>query len=149
MLTSKQHRVKAGMMIDSTSNRACKTNNIKDNFVFTIFTNTCTKLLYNLLHKAGDSCDIYLLGSIKVAQIHGSESNLQFVDIFSVIISSCPIGFALNELTKICQCHPIIRSITIVDSCNIETQTIPCPANIWITGRTSINNSHTYQALSI
>ena len=150
ILSSKQYRVSAKMLIDHTYNRACKTKYIKDRAV--LFTNTCTKIPFTIFHKAGDSCNVYLWGSIKTVGLYGIKPNLHFIDVFRIKISSCPLGFTLSKLLKICLCDPILRSVIISPyGCNIDTQTIPRSASSWITGRTAridVDNSHTYQVSS-
>ena len=41
----------------------------------------------------------------------------------------CPLGFVPNEVIQMCQCDPVL---TIISSCNIDDQTVLCPASSWI-----------------
>ena len=55
----------------------------------------------------------------------------------------CPKGFSLY-LEGYCQCDTILSShIPSLSYCNIDDQTIPRPANSWISAHT-VNNSHSY-----
>ena len=52
----------------------------------------------------------------------------------------------LNTIEGICQCDSMLASFVILlNSCNINDQTILCPANSWIAGKTNSDNSHNYQ----
>ena len=76
-------------------------------------------------------------------------SSWNFIDVYHIKIIPCPLGFTLNQELKICQCDPVLIQYAISsDKCNIRVQTIPRPANSWITGRTNVDNSHTYQVSS-
>ena len=134
------------MTIDPTGSRACKSHSLKDQIP--LLANCCNKIEYNILCKNGYSCDISIKGTIEsvhsgvVDTTHAWESN----DVYRIKIFPCPLGFALNEMLQICQCDPILKTVTITsDNCNINDQTIWHPANSWITGRTNVDNSHTYQ----
>ena len=55
----------------------------------------------------------------------------------------CPKGFLLHS-EGYCWCDPILSSyIPSITYCNIDNQTIPRPANSWISAHT-VNNSHSY-----
>ena len=62
------------------------------------------------------------------------------VNVFYVRKLKCPPGFA--EINKICQCDPAITNYKMI-TCDINDQTILCPANSWISATTH-NNSYTY-----
>ena len=147
-----KYRRKVQMIFDRNFNRVCESHNITNSYL--LLPNTCTKIEFNILHKNGSSCDIYLHGMLVLAQEEVKQStekrfSKKFSDVFRIIISECPLGFVLNQNLKICSCDPILITFKISpDSCNIDTQTIPRPANSWITGRTNVNNSHTYQVSS-
>ena len=60
-----------------------------------------------------------------------------------MLLRPCPIGFSLHP-QGYCQCDPILSShIPSLTTCDIDHQTIPRPANTWISAHT-INNSHSY-----
>ena len=62
---------------------------------------------------------------------------------YTILLQPCPKGFSLHP-QGYCQCDPILSShIPSVTTCNIDHQTIPRPANTWISAHT-INNSHSY-----
>ena len=93
------------------------------------------------MHVDGGFCHIYLNGRISRSS-NGYKSRLYRNDVYRVKISH-PLGFALNKVLKICQCDVTLKTIAnSPDSCNIDTQTVPRPANSWITGRTDVDNSH-------
>ena len=144
VLRRKIHWGSATVTIRDVLNRACKSNGIKNQpWEF----DTCTEIPYSIRHMPGNSCELYLLAYIQVDRdTKWDITTLFFVNAFRVTISPCPLGFTLNEILKICQCDPILK--ISLDSCNIDTQAIPRPANSWITGRTNVNNSHTYQVSS-
>ena len=134
--------------IDTTGNRACKSHSIIDQTL--LIPNTCIKMDYNILHKRGRSCIIYIRVALTVPMLsHKLFSRIlswNSISAYKVKISPCPLGFALNKVLKSCQCDPIIIPFVIsTDSCNINTQTVQRSSNSWITGRTNKNNSHTYQ----
>ena len=109
--------------------RACKSHSVNNQIV--IISKTCTKIQYkSILYMNGDGCNIYLNGRISTSS-SGFISPLYRMDVYHVSISPCPLGYALNEILKICQCDPTLKSITISpDTCDIDTQSILCPANI-------------------
>ena len=135
----------AVIIIDDNHNRACKSHSIREEIH--LFSNVCSKIEYNILYKDGNSCHIYLNGMLKTNhKITKSIINYDFIDVYHIKILSCPLGFALNQMLRICHCDPVL-AIT-PDSCNIDTQTIPRSPNSWIIGKTNVNNSHTYQVSS-
>ena len=116
------------ILIYSHLYRACKTHSINNYVVLN--SKTCSKIQYrSILYMVGDGCNVYLNGRISASPF-GYKSPLYRMDVYHVSISSCPLGFALIEILRICQCDPILRRVTpSPDSCNIDTQTIPRPAN--------------------
>ena len=127
--------------------RACNSHSIKS--IFLLSPNTCTEIRYNILNKNGGSCNVYFKGqsaSIQMDKTFDITLGRKFIDAYRIKISLCPLGFALNKMLQLCQCDPVLKISKIsADSCNIDTLTIPRPANSWITGKTNVDNSHTYQ----
>ena len=69
--------------------------------------------------------------------------NKIFTQSYTVLLQPCPKGFSLHP-QGYCQCDPILSShIPSLTICDIDYQTIPRPANTWISAHT-INNSHSY-----
>ncbi|XP_065893254.1 uncharacterized protein [Dysidea avara] len=141
--------------INKEFNRACKSHNINKRIL--LISETCTKIEYkSILYMDGNSCNIYLDGMVSETESVLINESFELtipqvlLNVYEIRISPCPLGFALNEILKICQCDPTLKTLTISpDGCYIDTQTIPRPANSWITGRTNVdNNSHTYQVSS-
>jgi len=117
---------------------------------------TCTKIEYkSILYKEGNSCNIFLR---RLVQIHtlilSSDAShppttYDFIDIYHLKISSCPLGFALNKVVQICQCDPILKPVVLsAESCRIDDQTILRPANSWIVGKINTDNGYTYKVSS-
>ena len=148
IVKSNKYNTGAGLIIDSTRNRACNSRNTNERLY--VHPNICSKIQYNILYKDGNSCHIYLNGIVHIN--HESTevtSSWNFIDVYHIKIIPCPLGFTLNQELKICQCDPVLIQYAISsDKCNIRVQTIPRPANSWITGRTNVDNSHTYQVSS-
>ena len=65
-------------------------------------------------------------------------------EMFYIEIKSCLPGFTLDSNKKFCHCDPLLdNGVVSVTSCNLNDQTIPCPANSWESADT-VNGSHTY-----
>jgi len=79
-------------------------------------------------------CELYLSG------------NGDNFEIFYIKLQPCPLGFSLqrNEKYKTCSCDGTLLSYLSVSPCNLNDRTIYRPANMWITGYTAVNNSHSY-----
>ena len=92
----------------------------------------CTKLAYNIYSESQTQC-VLILYNIEY----------KFPTIYYVNIFKCPAGFALDNITKKCDCDQHLKSYGITDNCDINNQTILRPANSWISATTH-NNSYTY-----
>ena len=100
--------------------------------------NTCNNLTVTLIHKSGTWCELYLTAS-PIYPSHGSARRV----IYTITFLPCPTGFSLHS--GYCQCDQTLLShIPSLTYCNIDDQTIPRPANSWISAHT-VNNSHSYQ----
>ena len=100
--------------------------------------NTCNNLTVTLIHKSGTWCELHLTAS-PIYPSHGSARRV----IYTITFLPCPTGFSLHS--GYCQCDQTLLShIPSLTYCNIDDQTIPRPANSWISAHT-VNNSHSYQ----
>ena len=68
------------------------------------------------------------------------KTPFDFRDGYYINFYPCPAGFI--KLDGKCQCDPVLWPVEI-DNCNINDQTINCPANSWISAITT-NNSYAY-----
>ena len=91
----------------------------------------CTRLHYTIGFPTDNYCELFL----KLA----SDSD-EYLNIFYIRQITCPTGFV--KIDKRCQCDPVLVQYGITN-CNINDQTIPRPANSWISATTH-NNSYAY-----
>ena len=99
---------------------------------------SCKNLSFTLIHKSGTWCELYL----KVSPVYPSYG-IGYIELFTITFLRCPKGFLLHTQGD-CKCDPILSSyIRSLTHCNIDDQTIPRPANSWISAHT-VNNSHSY-----
>ena len=112
----------------------CKNDNFSVSY---INDHTCKDIKYTIMHENGRWCEL----CFNVFPINSNiVSKLQ---IYTITLKPCPLGFLLH-LNGYCQCDPILSSyIPSLTHCNIDDQTIPRPANSWISAHT-VNNSHSY-----
>ena len=98
----------------------------------------CKPLEYTIKHN-GKWCELSLLAT-PLQIFPGLEP---WKELYTIVLKPCPIGFSLHP-QGYCQCDPILSShIPSLTTCDIDHQTIPRPANTWISAHT-INNSHSY-----
>ena len=98
----------------------------------------CTSFNITLIHESGTWCELYLTAS----PIYPKDGIMQRV-MYTIKLLPCPKGFSLHS-EGYCQCDIILSSyIPSLTHCNIDDQTIPHPANSWISAHT-VNNSHSY-----
>ena len=66
-------------------------------------------------------------------------------EIFYVKLLPCPLGFSLQSHLQRCHCDTVFDcdAISII-SCNLDDETILCPANSWISVADTVNGSHRY-----
>ena len=102
-----------------------------ENIQFISKNKNCTELHYTIGFPTDSWCELFL----KIA----SDSD-EYLNIFYIRQITCPDGFV--KIDKRCQCDPVLVQYGIT-SCNINDQTILCPANSWISATTH-NNSYTY-----
>ena len=96
----------------------------------------CKRIEYNVKYNFKGWCEISL-------QIKYLLYNFDVVETYTILQQPCPKGFSLH-LEEYCECDPILSSyIPSLTHCNIDDQTIPRPANSWISTHT-VNNSHSY-----
>ena len=102
--------------------------------------NECKAIEYTIKHNR-NWCEL----SLKAVPISvGLSINVpQWKELYTILLQPCPKGFSLHP-QGYCQCDPILTShIPSLTTCDIDHQTIPRPANTWISAHT-INNSHSY-----
>ena len=117
---------------------ACKFDSLT---TFELTLKRCTNINLIIKHKSGKWCELCL----KTQPLDNllAETGNYWIEIYTVILRPCPKGFSLY-LEGYCQCDIILSShIPSITYCNIDDQTIPRPANSWISAHT-VNNSHSY-----
>ena len=118
------------------SNITCKHDN-DDSIVFELKSNECKRIEYNVKYNYKGWCEFSL--NIKYFPDYIDVG----VETYTILLQPCPKGFSLH-LEEYCQCDQILSSyIPSLTHCNIDDQTIPRPANSWISAHT-VNNSHSY-----
>ena len=107
--------------------------------VFELQYDKCKTVKYKVMYNYRGWCEF----ALQVHIIH-IESTIEIgVQVYTIILQPCPKGFSLH-LEEYCQCDPILSSyVPSLAHCNIDDQTIPRPANSWISAHT-VNNSHSY-----
>ena len=114
--------------------------------------NECKALKYTIKHNK-KWCELILTVSTFESFFSSDEFVLQkYSDLshdetvlqkYTVLLQPCPAGFSLHP-QGYCRCDPILSShIPSLTTCDIDHQTIPRPANTWISAHT-VNNSHYY-----
>ena len=97
----------------------------------------CKHLNITLIHESGTWCELYLT-ALPIYPSFGIGPRV----IYTIILLPCPRGFSI--CTGECVCDTTLSSyIPSLTHCNIDNQTIPRPANSWISAHT-VNNSHSY-----
>ena len=118
------------------SNITCK-HDKDDSVVFELKTNECKRIEYNVKYNYKGWCEFSL--HIKYFPYYFDVG----VETYTILLQPCPKGFSLHS-EEYCQCDQILSSyIPSLTHCNIDDQTIPRPANTWISAHT-VNNSHSY-----
>ena len=96
----------------------------------------CKRATYLIKQKSKNWCALSLL-------VTALPKGNNWLAMYTVLLRPCPKGFSLHP-QGYCQCDPILSShIPSLTTCDIDLQTIPRPANTWISAHT-INNSHSY-----
>ena len=100
----------------------------------------CKNTRFTIMHENGIWCELFL----RTMPLHMySPFTKTWIDIYTITLLPCPKGFLLHS-EGYCWCDPILSSyIPSLTHCNIDDQTIPRPANSWISAHT-VNNSHSY-----
>ena len=107
-------------------------------FSVVIRSHECKNMQFTVTHKNGIWCELLL----RAVPLYSAFANI-WTDVYTVTLLPCPRGFLLHS-EGYCWCDPILSSyIPSIIHCNIDNQTIPRPANSWITAHTA-NNSHSY-----
>ena len=121
--------------IKSDSVFVCNTSGIATSLI----AKECNNAAYKISHKNGEWCEF----SVLIEATIFDYTNEKWVEQFTILLRPCPLGFSLHA-QGYCQCDPILSShIPSLTTCDIDHQTIPRPANTWISAHT-INNSHSY-----
>ena len=103
-----------------------------------VHTRECKNMQFTVTHENGIWCELCL----KAVPLY-SYYVYEWMDIYTITLSPCPKGFLLHS-EGYCWCDPILSSyIPSLTHCDIDDQTIPRPANSWISAHT-VNNSHSY-----
>ena len=127
------------LKISSDPYIACKST--KSSAIIQLDSSNCTKIDYLIKHPNGRWCELSL--QAEAADKFVPNFNRKWTEMYTVTLKPCPIGFSLH-LEGDCQCDTILSSyIPSLTHCNIDDQTIPRPANSWISAHT-VNNSHSY-----
>ena len=94
----------------------------------------CTEVTYNILSENAQHCKLILY-----------NVDYDFPMIYYIKLLNCPAGFSYSALEKKCICDNKLHleQLLPIKVCNINEQTIPRPANSWISA-TIHNNSYTY-----
>ena len=103
-----------------------------------IHSHECKNTQFIVTHENGIWCELFL----RAVPLYSPVTNA-WTDIYTITLLPCPKGFLLHS-EGYCWCDPILSSyIPSLTHCNIDDQTIPRPANSWISAHT-VNNSHSY-----
>ena len=103
-----------------------------------ICTRECINMQFTIMHENGIWCELCL----KAVPLYSPYAS-DWMDIYTITLLPCPKGFLLHS-EGYCRCDPILSSyIPSLTHCNIDDQTIPRPANSWISAHT-VNSSHSY-----
>ena len=117
---------------------ACK-HDADKSIVFELQYDKCKLIKYKVMYTNREWCEF----SLQVNIIYTPEASQIGVQVYTILLQPCPKGFSLNS-EGYCQCDTILSSyIPSLTHCNIDDQTIPRPANSWISAHT-VNNSHSY-----
>ena len=101
--------------------------------------NQCNVVKYKINHRNEKWCELPFLLEAVVFKVEIKK----WMERYTILLQPCPKGFSLHP-QGYCQCDPILSShIPSLTTCDIDLQTIPLPANTWISAHT-INNSHSY-----
>ena len=110
--------------------------------VFELQYEKCKRTEYKIMYHYREWCEFSLTAFI--SQIMRTQILHTMKDeAYTILLQPCPKGFSLH-LEEYCQCDQILSSyMPSLTHCNIDDQTIPRPANSWISAYT-VNNSHSY-----
>ena len=116
----------------------CKSN---ESSLIQLDSKRCTKVEYIIRHPSGRWCELSL--QTEAVDMLTPNFNRKWIEMYTILLKPCPQGFSLHS-EGYCQCDIILSShIPSLTHCNIDDQTIPRPANSWISAHT-VNNSHSY-----
>ena len=120
---------------------SCKHDKSKE-IVFELQYEICKRIEYKIMYHYREWCEFslrtFITQIMQTQRLHTMEN-----EAYTILLQPCPKGFSLHS-EEYCQCDPILSSyIPSLTHCNIDDQTIPRPANSWISAHT-VNNSHSY-----
>ena len=111
-------------------------------FSIVIRSHECKNTQFIVTHKNGIWCEL-LLTAVPLYLAFANIWTDTYTDIYTITFLPCPKGFLLHS-EGYYWCDPILSShIPLITHCNIDNQTIPRPANSWISAHT-VNKSHSY-----
>ena len=110
--------------------------------VFELQYDECKRMEYKIMYNYREWCEFSIRMIIKKTMTTQIFHKIE-IQTYTILQQPCPEGFSLH-LEEYCECDPILSSyIPSLTHCNIDDQTIPRPANSWISAHT-VNNSHSY-----
>ena len=122
---------------DDNSDFICQSNNL---IQVQLESGECIAIHYKVQHNR-EWCELILTAQPLPVKTFASIHT--WTERYTIVLQPCPKGFILHP-QGYCQCDPILSShIPSLTTCDIDHQTIPRPANSWISAHT-INNSHSY-----
>ena len=125
------------LRIEDTPQRACRGHTVSIDQV--INNKTCSIVKYIMQYRTGGYCELYVTVSEKgVGHYHYNTIR----DTYYILLLPCPIGFTLSNIGH-CNCDPVLVNALTFTICDINSGTILCPSNGWISA-TAVYNSHTY-----
>ena len=91
----------------------------------------CNEYKYTIKYNSFSECELYL------------RTQQRDTEIVYVKLKPCPAGFILEN--SMCICDPLLKSEPLLmESCNLENETILRPENSWIKAETNSDHSHVY-----
>ena len=132
-------RIKQALLNTMDHSDIVCTHEADKSIVFELQYDKCKTIKYKVMYNHRGWCEF----ALQVNIIHTETITEIGAEAYTILLQPCPKGFSLH-LEEYCQCDQILSSyIPSLTHCNIDDQTIPRPANSWISAHT-VNNSHSY-----